>query len=75
MMKTSSLPGAIRLRREKVWTISTSLAIFLSTYMRHQFGLVEAGLELVGHQHHPVFRAIKGKAQILPFTSGSCCPR
>ncbi|SVP44108.1 Uncharacterised protein [Klebsiella pneumoniae] len=31
-----------------------------------QFGLVKACLELVGHQHHPVFRAVKGKAQILP---------
>ena len=31
-----------------------------------QFGLVKAGLELVGHQHHPVFRSVKGKAQILP---------
>ena len=31
-----------------------------------QFGLVKASLELVGHQHHPVFRAVKGKAQILP---------
>lgn len=31
-----------------------------------QFGLVKAGLELVGHQHYPVFWAVKGKAQILP---------
>ena len=27
-----------------------------------KFGLVKAGLELVGHQHHPVFRAVEGKA-------------
>ena len=43
------------------------VADFLVDIHRHQPGLVKAGLELVGHQHDAVLRAIKGQAQILPF--------
>ncbi len=64
MIKTSSLPGPSVEAGEGLHNLHM-VGDFL-VYMLHgdQFGLIKASLELVSHQHHPVFRAVRQNANL-----------